>query len=69
MVETKNSKREFNLLLAGDGAVGKTSLLNRYFGKEFTDVHMATLGMDINSSDEKDKKGVAYNIKYWDTAG
>lgn len=65
------TKREANILLIGDGAVGKTSLVNVYNGKGFQDVHMATLGLDFVSKDVHPKSAPndSYNLKIWDTAG
>ena len=58
-------------MLIGDGAVGKTSLVNVYAGKGFQDVHMATLGLDFISQDVNPKSAPneSYNLKIWDTAG
>ena len=64
-------KREANILLIGDGAVGKTSLANVYAGKGFQEVHMATLGLDFISKDVNpvSNPSDSYNLKIWDTAG
>ena len=71
MVQAAGLKREANILLIGDGAVGKTSLVNVYNGKPFQDVQMATLGMDFISQDVTPKSNAndSYNLKIWDTAG
>ena len=65
------AKKEANILLIGDGAVGKTSLVNVNAGKGFQDIHMATLGLDFISQDvqPKSKPSFSYNLKIWDTAG
>ena len=42
-----SAPKEANILLIGDAAVGKTSLVNVYAGKGFQEVHMATLGLDF----------------------
>ena len=57
------------LILLGDGAVGKTSLLKMYSEKEFTDSHMATIGLDCVSCSFKAPSGVSVPVKIWDTAG
>ena len=71
MVQAAGQKREANILLIGDGAVGKTSLVNVYAGKGFADVHMATLGLDFISQDvnPRSSPNQGYNLKIWDTAG
>lgn len=40
---------KINIIVLGDGAVGKTSLLKMYAEKKFQDSHMATLGLDYVS--------------------
>jgi Ras-related protein Rab-1A len=37
----------FKSVLIGDGAVGKTSIRRRYMGDEFTEGHLATIGVDF----------------------
>ncbi len=36
-----------NLILLGDGSVGKTSIIKMYSEKKFQSSHMATLGLDF----------------------
>ena len=36
-----------NLILLGDGSVGKTSIIKMYSEKKFQSAHMATLGLDF----------------------
>jgi len=52
----------------GDSEVGKTSLLYRYQENKFSKNHLATVGIDYFTKDEKinDK---TIRIKIWDTAG
>ena len=40
-----------NIIIIGDGAVGKTSLLNMYSEGVFSANHMATLGLDYATKD------------------
>ena len=40
-------KLGINLILLGDGAVGKTSLMQQYVKGEFSSDHIATLGLDF----------------------
>ena len=40
-----NSKK-FNLIILGDGAVGKTSLLSMYDNKTMNQHHKKTIGLD-----------------------
>jgi small GTP-binding protein len=55
-------------VLIGDGRVGKTSIRRNYLGEEFTEGHLATIGVDLAT------KRVLFNkeiVKFiiWDLAG
>ena len=60
-----------NILIIGDGAVGKTSLMNVNAGKGFSEAHMATLGLDFVAQDvtPSQNPSFSFNVKIWDTAG
>ena len=58
--------------LIGDGAVGKTSLRNRYMGRGFRQDHLMTIGADFATVE----KEIIYNertynciFQIWDIAG
>jgi GTPase SAR1 family protein len=60
------------MIMLGDGAVGKTSLLKMYAEGTFSQSHMATLGLDYvtkNYSPADSTTGGAMQVKLWDTAG
>lgn len=38
-------KKKFNVMILGDGAVGKTSILQQYANNKFRDSHIKTIGM------------------------
>ena len=40
------TQQNISVILLGDAAVGKSSLLSVYSGKKFEEKHMATLGLD-----------------------
>lgn len=40
------SQQKANIIVVGDGAVGKTSILAMYKDGTSTDTHMPTLGLD-----------------------
>ncbi len=63
------SKKYFiKISLLGDGAVGKTSLRNRFMGRGFNASHLMTIGADFASYDKVvDGTPVTYQI--WDLAG
>ena len=59
-----------NIIVLGDGAVGKTSLLRMYSDKKFSAQHMATLGLDFVSKDyTPEGTNKTMRCKIWDTAG
>ena len=58
----------FKVVLVGNSAVGKSSILVRYADDEFSEVFMATIGVDFrfksfNLNSNKVK------LQIWDTAG
>ncbi len=58
----------FKILLIGDTAVGKSSLLVRFTEDIFTDTYMSTIGVDFKVRTIKlDEKTIKLQI--WDTAG
>jgi small GTP-binding protein len=57
------------IIVLGDGAVGKTSLLKRYSENQFSQSHMATIGLDFVSTKFTPPGESDYNVKIWDTAG
>ncbi|MFW9982793.1 MAG: Rab family GTPase, partial [Candidatus Thorarchaeota archaeon] len=55
-------------VLIGDGAVGKTSIRRNYLGEEFTEGHIATIGVDLATKRVLfDQEIVKFII--WDLAG
>ena len=61
----------FKIVLLGDGAVGKTSLRNKYMavpGQEFTGDYLLTIGVDFSTKDIT-KAGQQFKCQIWDLAG
>ena len=56
------------LILIGDSAVGKTSLIQRYVMNKFDSVYKSTIGCDFLAKTVFVQK-VEYNLQIWDTAG
>jgi len=56
------------VIILGDSAVGKTSLLQRYVEKKFDHRHKATIGADFLIK-ELDINGTTVTLQIWDTAG
>ena len=63
------SSKKMQVIILGDGAVGKTSVLKMYQEKQFTQSHMATIGLDYVSTAYKAPTGEDIAVKIWDTAG
>ncbi|MFW9995278.1 MAG: Rab family GTPase [Candidatus Odinarchaeota archaeon] len=67
-------KAALKIMLLGTGAVGKTSLINRYVKNRFADDYKITLGADFLShkvtiEDTQTGKPVEVNLQLWDIAG
>ncbi len=63
-----SSKNYIKIVIVGDSGVGKTSILNRYIKKEFSQIYKSTICADffikdITYSDQNIK------LQLWDTAG
>jgi Ras-related protein Rab-32 len=59
----------YKLLIVGDYAVGKTSLIRRYCNNEFTSNYRITIGVDfcVKQYDYDDNTSVS--LQLWDIAG
>ncbi|MHA2246138.1 MAG: GTP-binding protein [Candidatus Hodarchaeales archaeon] len=62
----EDDKLVVKLILAGDGAVGKTTLVNRFVSGGFVSGYQATIGVDITSKEITEKQ---ITIRIWDVAG
>ena len=70
-ISDPNASRELNLikiLILGDQAVGKTSILLRYSKSNFSEILLPTLGVDFKQK-EVFHKGQSYYLQIWDSAG
>ena len=66
----QGAQTKINLILLGDGSVGKTSMIKMYAEKKFQAQHMATLGLDFVTKTFKPKNyDKELQVKIWDTAG
>ena len=59
---------KLKLLIIGDSAVGKTSMLLKYVDNFFPETHMATIGVEYKSKTITTDK-YSINLNIWDTAG
>lgn len=60
------------ILLLGDGAVGKTSLIRRFVVDRFSDNYIATIGTKVTKKDvsfKKDGKDYHVTLMIWDVLG
>jgi len=57
------------VILAGDGCVGKSSLLRRYVFDDFSEVHKMTIGMDTHAKMTRVPGLGPVKIHTWDLAG
>ena len=62
-------KFQVQIIILGDGAVGKTSMIKQYMEKQFDDEHITTLGLDFATKKYTSSDGKEVNVKIWDTAG
>ena len=61
---------KINLIVLGDAAVGKTSLLRRLDKREFVPNHLKTIAVDYVMTDyHNEEDDVTTQVKIWDTAG
>ena len=68
MISQDKPELKFKILIIGNTAVGKTSMILKYVDNEFPEAHMATIGVEFkNKTIETNKYKVTLNI--WDTAG
>ncbi len=64
-----NDQHKFKIIIAGDGAVGKTTLINRYVTGSFTDDYKATIGVAIFSKYVELLDTNDVYLQIWDIAG
>uniref|UniRef100_A0A0G4H4H6 Uncharacterized protein n=1 Tax=Chromera velia CCMP2878 TaxID=1169474 RepID=A0A0G4H4H6_9ALVE len=67
-MSSRNKRVLLKVIILGDSGVGKTSLMNQYVNKRFTNQYRATIGADFLTKEVViDDKAVTMQI--WDTAG
>mmetsp|Transcript_26901 Transcript_26901/g.67617 ORF Transcript_26901/g.67617 Transcript_26901/m.67617 type:complete len:206 (+) Transcript_26901:73-690(+) len=68
MASNRPKKQLLKVIILGDSGVGKTSLMNQYVNKKFSNQYKATIGADFLTKEVIiDDKLVTLQI--WDTAG
>jgi len=63
------AQKKMQLMMLGDGSVGKTSMITMYKDQAFKETHMATIGVDYVSTTYTSASGEEVAVKIWDTAG
>ena len=58
-----------NIMMIGDGAVGKTSILKWFDKRKFNQAHIKTAGLDQITYNHKIDDTTEIQVKLWDTAG
>lgn len=70
MTDIQMRQWTFKILVLGDMAVGKTSLINQYIEHTFLEDYRPTLGVNIISKDIEIKQiGSLIRLIFWDIAG
>ena len=68
MANKPNAQIRIKLLIIGDSAVGKTSMLLKYTDNFFPESHLATIGIEFKTK-EVEYNGYNIELQIWDTAG
>ena len=58
----------FKIVLVGNSCVGKSSIVIRYADNDFSDVFLATIGVDFRFTSFM-LNGESVKLQIWDTAG
>ena len=69
MTDEKIKRKVIRLSIIGDSKTGKTSIINRYLGQEFSIDMISNIGIDKQEIIRKMKDGNEMKIIIWDTAG
>lgn len=68
MSASNSNKYIFKIIVCGDWAVGKTSLVRRFATNTFTEDYLTTIAMDVTNK-ELVVDGFNVNLALWDTSG
>lgn len=73
LIFTSRDELVYKIIVIGDPAVGKTSLLNNFLSKRFEEKYIPTVGVNIlkeqlTVSDDKGSN-IMVNLMFWDIAG
>jgi len=57
------------VVVIGDGAVGKTSIIEHILGREFHSSYLLTIGANISTYPYTNSSGNLFRYQFWDLAG
>ena len=69
MADKKIKRKVLRISILGDSATGKTSIINRFLGNDFSLEMISNIGIDKQELLMKMKDGNEMKIILWDTAG
>jgi small GTP-binding protein len=69
MADSKIKRKVLRISILGDSSTGKTSIINRFLGNEFSLEMISNIGIDKQELLRKMKDGNDMKIILWDTAG
>ena len=69
MTDSKIKRKVLRLSILGDSKTGKSSIINRYLGNEFSEDMISNIGIDKQELLMTMKDGNEMKIILWDTAG
>ena len=69
MADNKIKRKVLRISILGDSSTGKTSIINRFLGNEFSLQMISNIGIDKQELVRKMKDGNEMKIILWDTAG
>lgn len=61
-------RSNFKIVIAGDGGVGKTAIIQNLLGEKFSKNYLLTIGCDITTY-KHNHKGQILSLQLWDLAG
>ncbi len=64
-----NVKWKFKIVIIGPGAVGKTSIIQRFVHNNFSISYKLTIGVDFMTTDVEYNKGELARLTIWDIGG
>lgn len=59
----------YKVIVIGDPAVGKTSLLTKFVTNQFVEKYLPTVGVNIVKEPINLEESVVVNLMFWDIAG